>query len=58
MKHKSAVNRNFNICNKCGKKIKGWGIDGCPIVSQGNEIGVLFGIDRWIHYVCMARLKK
>ena len=48
------VKRSFNVCNKCGKKIKGWGMDGCPTVSKGSEMGVLFGMcNGWIHYKCM-----
>lgn len=43
-----------HICSKCKKPLKGWGIDGCPTVSKGNEMGILTGmITGWTHYDCM-----
>lgn len=43
----------LHICDKCEKEIKGWGIDGCPVVAKGNEIGVIFGmVSGWRHYNC------
>lgn len=46
--------RNKRVCVVCGKKIKGWGIDGCPHVNKGSEISVLTtNPDSWIHYDCM-----
>lgn len=49
-----AVGRSLNLCDKCGKQIKGWGIDGCPVVSEGNEMAALLGsgIEGWRHYEC------
>ncbi len=46
--------QNLAKCDKCGKPVKGWGEDGCPVVAKGNELGVLFGggIEGWRHYDC------
>ena len=45
---------NIILCSKCGKEIKGWGVDGCPTVNKGAEMGALFGnFTGWIHYKCM-----
>jgi hypothetical protein len=46
--------RNTIKCNVCGKKIKGWGLDGCPTVNEGMELGVMFGYNTgYIHYKCI-----
>lgn len=41
-----------NPCITCGKDVK-WGKDGCPVVSKGSEMGVLFGSFIGMkHYKC------
>lgn len=41
-----------NPCKVCGKEVR-WGQDGCPVVSKGNELGVLFGSWKYmLHYKC------
>jgi len=49
-----------NICIHCGKPIKGWGVDGCPIVKKGNEMSALFGgpFEGWTHYKCNPNNSK
>lgn len=41
-----------NPCMICGKKVN-WGKDGCPVVDEGREMGVLFGQWKGMqHYKC------
>ena len=51
---KANAMKNIALCDKCGKQVKGWGEDGCPVVAKGNDMGLLFGgaIEGWRHYNC------